>query len=121
VASAENANVAKQQFLKTCNVDKNSGYITTHNIKIAGCLPPLAESYRSDLVGPFRNNLLQYRVIVTSLLDYVDLCLCETMSTIAETKSAIEAAVGVMRGNESLLVNIQTFQSVILYHLHTVI
>jgi S-methylmethionine-dependent homocysteine/selenocysteine methylase len=94
VASAQNAIVEKEKNL-------NLGYTTTltRNIQIAGCLPPLSESYRSDLVGTFTNNVLQYPVIVTSLLDHVDLFLCETISTIAETKSAIEAAVGVMGGN----------------------
>ena len=101
MASAENANAAKERFLMSCNLEKNLGYNIppTHKIQIAGCLPPLAESYRSDLVGPFENNVLQYRVIVTSLLDYVDLFLCETMSTIDESKSVIKAAVSAMRGD----------------------
>ena len=41
---------------------------------------------------------MQYQIIVNSLLDYVDLFICETMSTIAESESAIEAAMKVMRG-----------------------
>ena len=66
--------------------------------KIAGSIPPLAESYRADLVGSFETNVLQYRVIVSSLINYVDLFLCETMSTINESKSAVVAAIETMKG-----------------------
>ena len=68
-------------------------------LKIAGCLPPLSESYRSDLVGPLETNVLQYRVIVSSLISHVDLFLCETMSSTIESKSAVLAAVEIMKGN----------------------
>ena len=100
MASAKNANSAKERFMKSGILEKKSGYKIqpTQKIQIAGCLPPLAESYRADLVGPFNNNVLQYRVIVTSLLDYVDLFLCETMSCILESKAAVTAAVEVMKG-----------------------
>ena len=75
-----------------------------HRPKIAGSLPPLAESYRSDLVGPFKDNVLQYRVIVNALLDYVDLFLCETMSTAMESKAAVVAATEIMKGISRVLV-----------------
>ena len=94
-ASGECAKKAKEMFCKS-NENKSRPY--SSKIKIAGGLPPLAESYRPDLVGPFENNVLQYRVIVSSLLGYVDLFLCETMSSIEESKSAVVAAVEVMKG-----------------------
>ena len=77
---------------------KNYTALNGINIKVAGSIPPLAESYRSDLVGPFTDNVLQYRVIVSSLLGYVDLFLCETMSCISESKAAVTAAIEVMKG-----------------------
>ena len=100
VSSAQNAIKAKEHFLgssKQKSLDSiNKQKI--NSIKVAGSLPPLAESYRHDLVGPYNENLMQYQIIVNSLLDYVDLFICETMSTIAESESAIEAAMKVMRG-----------------------
>jgi len=60
-------------------------------------LPPLSESYRHDLVGPYTENVMQYQIVVNTLIDYVDLFICETMSTIAESKSAVEAATTVMK------------------------
>ncbi|HAC87975.1 MAG TPA: homocysteine S-methyltransferase family protein, partial [Gammaproteobacteria bacterium] len=60
---------------------------------IAGSLPPQNGSYRPDrvlsreLLGPL------YREQVEALDDYVDLFLCETMSTIEETVAAVTAAI----------------------------
>ena len=93
--------MAKKRFYKsnTAPVEsKNKKPLNGSSIKVAGSIPPLAESYRSDLVGPFQDNVLQYRVIVSSLLGYVDLFLCETMSCILESKAAVTAAVEVMKG-----------------------
>lgn len=61
--------------------------------KVAGCLPPLAESYRADKVGPFEENLKQYEIIAKSIAPYSDLLLCETMSTADEARAAVTAAV----------------------------
>ena len=77
---------------------KNKFPLNGSSIKVAGSIPPLAESYRSDLVGPFQDNVLQYRIIVSSLLGYVDLFLCETMSCISESNAAVTAAIEVMKG-----------------------
>jgi len=60
--------------------------------KVAGSLPPLAESYRADKVGPFEENLRQYEVIAKSIAPYCDLLLCETMSTADEARAAVTAA-----------------------------
>lgn len=59
---------------------------------IAGSLPPLRGSYRPDLVGPFDDIVPRYREQAELLAPYVDLFLCETMSSAAEGKAAATAA-----------------------------
>lgn len=61
-------------------------------VAIAGSLPPLGGSYRPDLVGPFREIEPRYREQVEILVPYVDLFLCETMSSAAEALAAATAA-----------------------------
>lgn len=61
-------------------------------VKVAGCMPPLAESYRPDKVGPFEDNVKDYMVIAKSIAPYSDLLLCETMSTVDEARAAVTAA-----------------------------
>jgi S-methylmethionine-dependent homocysteine/selenocysteine methylase len=61
-------------------------------IAIAGSLPPLRGSYRPDLVGPLAEILPQYREQVELLAPYVDVFLCETMSSAAEGLAAATAA-----------------------------
>ena len=94
--------MAKNRYYKSSTTapveSQNRIPLNGRSIKVAGSIPPLAESYRSDLVGPFQDNVLQYRVIVSALLGYVDLFLCETMSCILESKAAVTAAVEVMKG-----------------------
>ncbi len=63
------------------------------NTRIAGCLPPLKASYRPDLSPDFEENRTAYRVIAAEQAKYVDLILCETMSSIAEVTAACAAAV----------------------------
>jgi len=62
------------------------------DIKVAGCLPPLNESYRADRVGTFEENLVQYRIISSSIAPFSDVLLCETMSTAQEARAAVTAA-----------------------------
>jgi len=62
------------------------------NVAIAGSLPPLRGSYRPDLVGPFAELLPLYREQVELLEPYVDVFLCETMSSAAEGLAAATAA-----------------------------
>ena len=99
VSSGENAIKARDQFVVSCK-QKPFDSINQKNcsVKVAGALPPLSESYRHDLVGPYTENVMQYQIVVNTLIDYVDLFICETMSTIAESKSAVEAATTVMKG-----------------------
>ncbi|KAJ1472888.1 Homocysteine S-methyltransferase [Baffinella frigidus] len=61
-------------------------------VLVAGCLPPLAESYRTDRVGSFEENVGQYTLIAESIAPYSDILLCETMSTADEARAAATAA-----------------------------
>jgi S-methylmethionine-dependent homocysteine/selenocysteine methylase len=62
------------------------------DVRIAGALPPLANSYRADLVPPLAVALPAYRRIAAALADGVDLLLCETMSSVAEARVAATVA-----------------------------
>ena len=95
IASGENAVKAKERFLDLRERQSLS------NVKIAGAIPPLAESYRHDLVGPYEENVMQYEIIIKALLNYVDLFICETMSTIEESKAAVDATIKVMKGKSA--------------------
>ncbi len=60
-------------------------------VLVAGSIPPLDESYRHDLVPHPSYALPVYRNIVTALDDYVDMFICETMSSSIEAENAITA------------------------------
>lgn len=62
------------------------------SVLIAGSLPPLRGSYRPDLIGKFEDILPLYREQAEILASYVDLFICETMSSGAEGKAAAHAA-----------------------------
>lgn len=62
------------------------------DVLIAGSLPPLRGSYRPDLVGPFAEIEPLYREQAELLAPYVDLFICETMSSAAEGFAAATAA-----------------------------
>lgn len=59
---------------------------------IAGSLPPLYGSYRPDLVHPFEEIEPLYREQAQLLEPYVDLFICETMSSGAEALAAATGA-----------------------------
>jgi S-methylmethionine-dependent homocysteine/selenocysteine methylase len=61
-------------------------------VRIAGSLPPLAQSYRPDLVGLPAEIEPLYRRIASALAPGVDLFLCETLSSAAEARTAAKAA-----------------------------
>ena len=63
-------------------------------VRVAGALPPLDESYRSDLVPAFDEAAPIYRRMVRAMADDVDLFLCETMSCAREARCAAEQALG---------------------------
>ena len=64
-----------------------------HDVRIAGCLPPLAGSYRTELTPSDTIGLATYRRIVAAEARHVDLFLCETMVSCRETRMATTAAV----------------------------
>ena len=70
------------------NAIKRSG----KNIKLIGSLPPLETSYRSDLVINEKDMYEYYKIISSILKNKVDIILCETMSSIIESKTALIAA-----------------------------
>lgn len=59
--------------------------------RLAGCLPPLDESYRPDLVPPAHEAIPVYRELIDSMAPCADLFLAETMSSIDEAKHVAEA------------------------------
>ncbi len=61
-------------------------------VRIAGSMPPLETSYRSDLVGPDEVILAGYRRIAAALGSRVDILLCETLSSAREAVAAVTAA-----------------------------
>ena len=62
-------------------------------VAVAGSLPPFSGSYRPDRVGSFDHLLPLYREQAAVLAPYVDLYICETMSSAAEGLAAATAAV----------------------------
>ena len=62
------------------------------DVLIAGSLPPLRGSFRPDLVGPSEEIAVLYQEQADLLAPYVDLLLCETMSSAAEGRAAARAA-----------------------------
>lgn len=59
---------------------------------VAGSLGPLFESYRPDLVWPVERSEPIYRDHANWLSDYVDMFICETMSSGTESLAAARAA-----------------------------
>ena len=62
------------------------------DVLIAGSLPPLRGSYRSDLVGPIEEIEALYQEQAEILSPFVDLLLCETMASATEGLAAAKAA-----------------------------
>ena len=61
-------------------------------VQIAGCLPPLVASYRTDVCLNYEESLAEYKQIVSLQQDHIDFFLCETMSSIVEAIAATKAA-----------------------------
>ena len=61
-------------------------------VRVAGSLPPLDESYRADLVPTDAEAQPLYRQMVEALDPYVDLFICETMSSAREGRNAASMA-----------------------------
>ena len=65
---------------------------SAESVLVAGCLPPLDVSYRPDLVPSDEDSLPIYKSLVEALDPFVDVLLCETMSSAREGKNAVSAA-----------------------------
>jgi S-methylmethionine-dependent homocysteine/selenocysteine methylase len=65
---------------------------TGRDVRIAGSLPPLFGSYRPDTVRSFAEIEPLYREQAEVLAPFVDLFICETMSSIDEARAAASAA-----------------------------
>lgn len=75
-----------------CTLAQDARNGTNPDVRIAGSLPPLYGSYRPDLVHPFNEIEPRYREQAEILAPYVDLFICETMSSAAEAYAAAHAA-----------------------------
>jgi S-methylmethionine-dependent homocysteine/selenocysteine methylase len=75
-----------------CKLAAEARDLSQREVVIAGSLPPLRGSYRPDLVGPSEEIESLYREQAELLAPYVDLLLCETMSSAAEGRAAARAA-----------------------------
>lgn len=62
------------------------------DVSIAACLPPLHGSYQPDKSPVYEVMLDTYRQIVEQQAKFVDVFLCETMSSISEAKASATAA-----------------------------
>ena len=60
-------------------------------VTVAGSLPPLEESYRPDLVIDREEAVPIYETLIKELTPYVDIFICETMSSIKEMQHVIQA------------------------------
>ena len=60
--------------------------------QIGGCLPPLVASYRAEVSKAYEQSAAEYQRIVDRQRDGVDVFVIETMSIVAETLAAIDAA-----------------------------
>lgn len=61
-------------------------------VQIAGCLPPLKDSYQTVDLGTAELMQPTYMHMATALEPFVDLFLCETLSSTAETMAAASVA-----------------------------
>jgi S-methylmethionine-dependent homocysteine/selenocysteine methylase len=75
-----------------CNLAIEAREASGREVVIAGSLPPLGGSYRPDLVGPSQEIEALHQEQAKLLAPYVDLLLCETMSSAAEGQAAARAA-----------------------------
>jgi len=75
-----------------CTLAQDARAATNPAVLIAGSLPPLFGSYRPDRVRSFDEIVPRYSEQAELLAPYVDLLICETMSSAAEAYAAAYAA-----------------------------
>jgi len=84
--------LARQAAQESCKEEVSKERAHKVEVKVAGSLPPLSESFRPDLVPSGRDAATIYESMVKALEPNVDLFLCETMSSGAEALHAATAA-----------------------------
>ena len=82
----------KDLNILACTLAAEARQNSEPSVLIAGSLPPLAGSYRPDLVGRVEDIEPLYREQADLLAPHIDLFLCETMSSAAEGRAAASAA-----------------------------
>jgi S-methylmethionine-dependent homocysteine/selenocysteine methylase len=75
-----------------CTLAQEARDTVERPVLIAGSLPPLQGSFRPDLVGTYDEIEPLYQEQAEILAPYVDLLLCETMSSAEEGRAAASAA-----------------------------
>ncbi|MEE4265783.1 MAG: homocysteine S-methyltransferase family protein [Desulfobacteraceae bacterium] len=81
----------KELNLLACKLAQEARDASGRAVLIAGSLPPLAGSFRPDLVGEYEEIEPLYREQAELLAPHVDLLLCETMSSANEARAAASA------------------------------
>ena len=92
LAKADMAESYQELTVVAAKLARRAADAATIPVRVAGCLPPLDESYRHDLVPEDEPSQAVYRELVTVLTPYADLYLCETMSCVREAVNASSAA-----------------------------
>ena len=85
-AAGMRANEARKEY------EEEEVAAVVRTVLIAGCIPPLSASYRFDLVRSEDEMDMSYRKIVDVIKQYSDVLLCETLSSVKETRAAARAA-----------------------------
>jgi len=82
----------KDLNLLACDLANQACQQADRPVLVAGSLPPLAGSFRPDLVGEIKKIAPLYQEQADLLAPQVDLLLCETMSSASEARAAAMAA-----------------------------
>ena len=77
---------------RACRLAIEARDMVGEDVAIAGSLPPLTWSYRPEAVGAFDEIEPQYREIAEVEAPFVDLLICETMTTPEEGRAAVSGA-----------------------------
>lgn len=80
---------------RACELARQAASNSGRPLLVAGSLPPLRESYRPEQVPDREVMLEEYTRQARILADYVDLFLCETLTSAAESRAAATAALRV--------------------------
>ncbi len=84
-------NLMKDLIRKAGAIAREVADNNNQEILVAGSLPPLDESYRPDLVPNEKESIPIYEELIDELNSFVDIFLCETVSSIAETSNVLKA------------------------------